>query len=180
MRNILALTIAAALPLALGACETTGEPQGGPVFALVNAGRPVGRLGADVGDAGRGHLPHRRVGPAARQSTASTSTRIGRCDPPGFDQRRARTGTRAARKHGFNNPAGPHRGDMPNVTVAANGVLQRSGQPARRELRRPARRGRRRAGDPRRAPTIMRPTRAATAATAIACAVITAVVPAAR
>lgn len=30
----------------------------------------------------------------------------------------------AGRKHGLSNPAGPHGGDLPNVTVAANGVLQ--------------------------------------------------------
>ena len=29
----------------------------------------------------------------------------------------------AGRKHGVNNPAGPHAGDLPNVEVAANGVL---------------------------------------------------------
>jgi Cu-Zn family superoxide dismutase len=29
----------------------------------------------------------------------------------------------ANRKHGMNNPAGPHAGDLPNVEVAANGVL---------------------------------------------------------
>ena len=48
---------------------------------------------------------------------------IGRCDPPDF----ASAGTHwnpAGRQHGLNNPQGPHAGDMPNVTVAANGVLQ--------------------------------------------------------
>jgi len=29
----------------------------------------------------------------------------------------------AGRKHGLNNPGGPHAGDLPNVEVAANGVL---------------------------------------------------------
>jgi Cu-Zn family superoxide dismutase len=27
------------------------------------------------------------------------------------------------RKHGLSNPAGPHAGDLPNVEVAANGIL---------------------------------------------------------
>lgn len=48
---------------------------------------------------------------------------IGRCDPPDF----ASAGTHwnpAGRQHGLNNPQGPHAGDMPNVSVAANGVLQ--------------------------------------------------------
>jgi Cu-Zn family superoxide dismutase len=47
---------------------------------------------------------------------------VGRCDPPDF----ASAGPHwnpAARKHGMNNPAGPHAGDLPNVEVAANGVL---------------------------------------------------------
>jgi Cu-Zn family superoxide dismutase len=47
---------------------------------------------------------------------------VGRCDGPDF----ASAGPHwnpAARKHGMNNPAGPHAGDLPNVTVAANGVL---------------------------------------------------------
>jgi Cu-Zn family superoxide dismutase len=47
---------------------------------------------------------------------------VGRCDPPDF----ASAGPHwnpAAKKHGFNNPAGPHAGDLPNVEVAANGVI---------------------------------------------------------
>ena len=46
----------------------------------------------------------------------------GRCDPPGFDSAGPHWNP-AARKHGTNNPAGPHAGDLPNVEVAANGVL---------------------------------------------------------
>jgi Cu-Zn family superoxide dismutase len=47
---------------------------------------------------------------------------VGRCDPPDF----ASAGSHwnpGNRKHGMNNPAGPHAGDMPNVEVAANGAL---------------------------------------------------------
>jgi Cu-Zn family superoxide dismutase len=47
---------------------------------------------------------------------------VGRCDPPDF----ASAGPHwnpASRKHGFNNPAGPHAGDLRNVEVAANGAL---------------------------------------------------------
>ena len=47
---------------------------------------------------------------------------MGRCDPPDF----ASAGPHwnpAGHKHGMNNPAGPHAGDLPNVEVAANGVL---------------------------------------------------------
>jgi Cu-Zn family superoxide dismutase len=47
---------------------------------------------------------------------------VGRCDPPDF----ASAGPHwnpADRKHGINNPQGPHAGDLPNVEVSANGVL---------------------------------------------------------
>ena len=47
---------------------------------------------------------------------------VGRCDPPDF----ASAGPHwnpGAKKHGMNNPAGAHAGDLPNVDVAANGVL---------------------------------------------------------
>ena len=121
MRNILALTIAATLPLALSACETTGEPQGGPVFALVNsAGQSVGsvRMWQTPGGVSfriaASALPHGIHGIHVHS--------VGRCDPPGFTTAGAHWNPGGA-KHGFNNPAGPHRGDLPNVSVAANGVL---------------------------------------------------------
>ena len=121
MRKFLALTIAAGLPLALGACETTGEPQGGPVFALVNsAGQSVGSVrmwqtpgGVTFRIAASG-LPHGNHGIHVHS--------VGRCVPPKFESAGPHWNP-AGTKHGFNNPAGPHRGDLPNVTVAANGVL---------------------------------------------------------
>ena len=48
---------------------------------------------------------------------------VGRCDAPSFDSAGAHWNP-ARRQHGLNNPQGPHAGDMPNVTVAANGVLR--------------------------------------------------------
>ena len=48
---------------------------------------------------------------------------IGRCDAPGFTTAGPHWNPVGA-KHGFNNPAGPHKGDLPNVSVAANGVVQ--------------------------------------------------------
>ena len=84
MRKIFALTMAAALPLSLGACmHGSGEPQGGPLFALVNsAGQSVGSVrmwetpgGVTFRIAGRG-LPHGIHGFHVHTT--------GRCDPPGF------------------------------------------------------------------------------------------------
>jgi len=121
MRKIFALTIAAALPLSLGACETTGEPQGGPLFALVDAaGQSVGSVrmwqtpgGVTFRIAASG-LPHGNHGLHVHTT--------GRCDAPGFTTAGPHWNPSGA-KHGFYNSAGPHRGDLPNVTVAANGVL---------------------------------------------------------
>jgi Cu-Zn family superoxide dismutase len=47
---------------------------------------------------------------------------VGRCDGPGFDSAGPHWNP-ASRKHGLSNPAGPHGGDLPNVSVAANGTL---------------------------------------------------------
>ena len=119
MRKCLPL---AALPLALSGCYTTGEPVGGPLFALVGpAGQPLGQVrmwetpgGVTFRLAGGG-LPHGIHGLHVHS--------VGRCDGPGFESAGPHWNP-AAKKHGFNNPAGPHGGDMPNVTVSANGVLQ--------------------------------------------------------
>jgi superoxide dismutase, Cu-Zn family len=47
---------------------------------------------------------------------------VGRCDPPDFASAGGHWNP-AGKHHGLNNPAGPHAGDLPNVEVAANGVL---------------------------------------------------------
>jgi Cu-Zn family superoxide dismutase len=47
---------------------------------------------------------------------------VGRCDGPGFESAGPHWNP-TNRRHGMNNPQGPHGGDLPNVTVAANGVL---------------------------------------------------------
>ncbi len=119
MRKIIACFLA---PLALTACNTVGEPTGGPVFALVGpTGQPLGSVrmwetpGGVTFRIGAAGLPHGIHGIHVHG--------VGRCDPPGFTTAGAHFNP-DARQHGFNNAAGPHRGDMPNVTVSANGVLQ--------------------------------------------------------
>jgi len=97
------------------------EPSGGAPFALVNAdGQSIGSVrawqtagGVTFRIDGAG-LPHGVHGLHVHS--------VGRCAPPDF----ASAGPHwnpAGRKHGMNNPAGPHGGDLPNVEVAANGVL---------------------------------------------------------
>jgi Cu-Zn family superoxide dismutase len=45
---------------------------------------------------------------------------VGKCDPPDFKTAGGHFNPENL-KHGLNNPAGPHAGDMPNVTVGQNG-----------------------------------------------------------
>ncbi len=116
----LALTLTA--PLALAGCYTTGEPKGGPVFALVGAaGQSLGSVrmwetpGGVTFRIGAAGLPHGIHGIHVHA--------VGRCDGPRFETSGPHWNP-AAKKHGFNAPAGPHAGALPNITVAANGVLQ--------------------------------------------------------
>jgi superoxide dismutase, Cu-Zn family len=106
--------------LGLAGCAAI-DPQGGAPVALINAsGQPIGSIRAWQTAGGvtfridASGLPHGIHGLHVHS--------VGRCDPPDF----ASAGPHwnpAARKHGMNNPAGPHAGDLPNVEVAANGVL---------------------------------------------------------
>lgn len=45
---------------------------------------------------------------------------VGRCDPPGFESAGAHWSPEG-RQHGRLNPRGPHMGDLPNMTVGADG-----------------------------------------------------------
>ena len=102
----------------------TDEPQGGAPMPVINSnGQQIGTVRAwqtaggisfHVTASGLSHGVHGiHVHP------------IGRCDPPDV----ASAGTHwnpMGRQHGLNNPQGPHAGDLPNVTVAANGVLDQT------------------------------------------------------
>lgn len=115
--RMLALVIAGMM---LPACAAI-EPTGGAPVPLVNAaGQSIGSVRAWQTAGGvsfhisASGLPHGLHGIHVHA--------VGRCDPPDF----ASAGPHwnpAGRKHGLNNPAGPHAGDLPNVEVAANGVL---------------------------------------------------------
>src|SRR3954451_22308257 len=110
---VLALTV-------LAGCATV-EPTGGAPMPLVNsAGQTIGSVRAWQTAGGvsfrvtASGLPHGLHGIHVHA--------VGRCDPPDF----ASAGPHwnpAGNKHGLNNPAGPHAGDLPNVEVAANGTL---------------------------------------------------------
>jgi len=106
--------------LLVGACSTI-EPTGGAPMPLINAsGQTIGSVRAWQTAGGisfhidASGLPHGIHGIHVHA--------VGRCDPPDFASAGGHWNP-AARKHGLNNPAGPHAGDLPNVNVAANGVL---------------------------------------------------------
>ena len=113
-----------ALPLALSvllAGCAWEEPKGGPPMTLIGAsGQAIGTVRAWQTAGGvafrveAAGLPHGVHGIHVHS--------VGRCDPPDF----ASAGPHwnpTGRKHGMNNAAGPHAGDLPNIDVAANGVL---------------------------------------------------------
>jgi len=108
------------LPIAAAACVPV-EPAGGPPMPLVNAsGQTIGSVRAWQTSGGvafrisASGLPHGLHGIHVHS--------VGRCDPPDFTSAGSHWNP-AGKKHGMNNPAGPHAGDLPNVEVAANGVL---------------------------------------------------------
>jgi Cu-Zn family superoxide dismutase len=112
--------LALLLPLLATACATI-EPAGGAPMALVNsAGQSIGTVRAWQTAGGvsfrisASGLPHGIHGLHVHA--------VGRCDPPDFASAGGHWNP-AGKKHGMNNPAGPHAGDLPNVEVAANGVL---------------------------------------------------------
>mgnify|MGYP000033813101 CR=1 FL=1 len=47
---------------------------------------------------------------------------VGTCTPPGFESAGPHFNPQA-KQHGLNNPKGHHAGDLPNITVAADGTL---------------------------------------------------------
>ena len=113
--------LALILPFLIAGCSTVPEPQGGPPMPLINAsGQSIGTVRAWQTAGGvtfrinaRG-LSHGVHGVHVHA--------VGKCEPPDF----ASAGPHwnpTGKKHGMNNPAGPHSGDLPNVVVAANGVL---------------------------------------------------------
>jgi len=116
--RLLPIFIAAAV---LSSCETAREPVGGPPTPLIDStGRQIGTVAVWQTNGGvsfhvnASGLPHGLHGIHVHP--------IGRCDPPDF----ASAGTHwnpTGKQHGLNNPQGPHAGDLPNVEVAANGVL---------------------------------------------------------
>lgn len=109
-----------ALAISITACAAV-EPTGGAPMPLINSsGQSIGTVRAWQTAGGvsfrisASGLPHGLHGVHVHA--------VGRCDPPDFASAGAHWNP-AGKQHGMNNPAGPHAGDLPNVEVAANGVL---------------------------------------------------------
>ena len=117
MRNLL-LCAAAALT---ASCATPDElgPGRGPAIPLVNgSGASIGRVQAEPRPGGS-YVRIAASGLAPGEHGLHLHT-VGRCDSPGFQSAGAHWNP-AGRQHGHLNPQGAHLGDLPNLTVSANG-----------------------------------------------------------
>ena len=120
MRATLPLTVAVIAILAapvVGCAEV--EPRGGAPMPLINSlGAPIGTVRAWQTSGGvafrieASGLPHGVHGLHVHG--------VGRCDPPGFTTAGAHWNP-TGRKHGKDNPAGMHKGDLPNLLVGTDG-----------------------------------------------------------
>ena len=120
MRGVIAGLALVAAPMA--GCATATDPPYARQFALVGTGgqslgtvsawETPGAVSLRVQAAG---LPHGLHGIHLHA--------VGRCDAPQFTSAGSHWNP-AARKHGLNNPQGPHAGDLPNISVAANGSIR--------------------------------------------------------
>lgn len=113
-------TIAAAG--ALAGCAPVDVPVAAPPVSLINgSGQVIGAVtpsqtsgGVSLAISASG-VPHGLHGVHVHA--------VGRCDPSSFDSAGSHWNP-AARKHGFNDPQGPHAGDLPNVAASSSGVVR--------------------------------------------------------
>jgi Cu-Zn family superoxide dismutase len=109
-----------AVALALTACATAGE-SGGPAASaelVDSAGRSVGRAIFREQDGGvRLRVEASGLAPGVHGIHIHA---VGRCDPPDFASAGPHLNP-AGRRHGRDNPQGMHQGDLPNLTIGADG-----------------------------------------------------------
>ncbi len=118
---------AAMMALAIAGCASPGGEAGTSASAAAGGASAVLRMadGTEVGravatEAGGGirvSVDASKLTPGAHGVHVHTT---GRCDGPDFTTAGGHWNP-TSRQHGSENPAGPHAGDMPNMTVAANG-----------------------------------------------------------
>ena len=123
MRGRSVRMFAVGLTVGLGGCAGMAQtPSSAPVSAgadLKNAeGRSIGAATlAQVSGGVRVVLDVRGLPPGPKAVHIHTT---GKCDPPEFTSAGDHLNP-TNKKHGLQNPAGPHAGDLPNITIAANG-----------------------------------------------------------
>lgn len=127
-----AVPLAAVALLSLAACTPAPATSGGPAVMSGAMGASAGNASATVRDAGGRqlgtltvmemggglHLTGRLTGlPAGTHGIHLHA--VGRCEAP-FTSAGPHWNP-ASRRHGFENPEGPHAGDMPNIVAAPDG-----------------------------------------------------------
>lgn len=119
MGRVILLTIAAGV---VAACAAVDVPVPAPPVSLVNAsGQVIGTVAPAQTSGGVSLLINSSGLPHGLHGVHVHS--VGRCDPPSFESAGAHWNP-AARQHGFNNPQGPHAGDLPNIAVSSSGVVR--------------------------------------------------------
>jgi Cu-Zn family superoxide dismutase len=125
MRGIPNLLITAAGVLALAACGSRndeGRLTEAPAVPLINAsGQIIGQVRGGDSPNGATFLVEAHGLPAGLHGIHIHD--VGACDPPNFDSAGPHWNP-VGRKHGTQNPQGPHLGDIQNITVGADGRLR--------------------------------------------------------
>jgi superoxide dismutase, Cu-Zn family len=107
-----------------GAGIAPGVAEGGAVVELVDRnGRRTG--GARLEDTPQGVRISIRVTGLSEGEHGLHFHEAGRCDPPDFQSAGGHFAPHG-RQHGFENPAGPHAGDLPNLRANAQGIADTS------------------------------------------------------
>ena len=107
---------------ALAGCAAVDVPVAAPPVSLINgSGQVIGTVTPAQTSGGVSLLISASGVPHGLHGVHVHA--VGRCDPPGFESAGAHWNP-AARKHGFNDPQGPHAGDLPNVTASSSGVVR--------------------------------------------------------
>lgn len=125
--KIAALLLSLPCALSLGACATSEVGRAEPVAPVALASLMAG----DGSARGEARVMERRDGLHVRVNAKGLTPGVhavhvhmtGVCTGPDFVSAGGHWNP-TARKHGMNNPAGMHMGDMPNMTVGADGVGQ--------------------------------------------------------
>ena len=113
--------IAMASVVALSGCAAVDVPVPAPPVNLINAsGQVIGTVTA-AQTSGGVTLAISASGVSHGLHGLHVHT-VGRCDPPSFVSAGDHWNP-TSNEHGFNNPKGPHAGDLPNVSASSTGVI---------------------------------------------------------